>query len=126
MGGAVRADLSNHWLWAATYTYDFYAASKSFHLTHIFSHLWSLAVEEQFYLVWPIAILLTPAHRLKAILLFVMISGPVFRLLIAWMAVHSPISHIFGPMSLVVYVLPLSHVDAFAMGGEGISRCTER
>jgi peptidoglycan/LPS O-acetylase OafA/YrhL len=35
------------------------------------NHLWTLAVEEQFYLVWPIVILLAPAKRLAPILLLI-------------------------------------------------------
>ena len=32
------------------------------------AHFWSLAVEEQFYLLWPAVVLLTPVRRLKAVL----------------------------------------------------------
>lgn len=45
------------------------------------SHLWSLAVEEQFYLVWPWVILLANRRRLSALLLITIAIGPIFRLL---------------------------------------------
>ena len=41
------------------------------------SHLWSLAVEEQFYLLWPVVVLFQPARRMKGILALVIAIGPV-------------------------------------------------
>jgi peptidoglycan/LPS O-acetylase OafA/YrhL len=43
------------------------------------SHLWTLAVEEQFYLVWPVVVLLTPRRWLMGVLAGVVAVGPVFR-----------------------------------------------
>jgi peptidoglycan/LPS O-acetylase OafA/YrhL len=43
------------------------------------SHFWSLAVEEQFYLLWPWVIFFAPRRRLTAIALGVAALGPVFR-----------------------------------------------
>lgn len=43
------------------------------------SHFWSLAVEEQFYLLWPWIILLTPRRMIKFVLLCVVLAGPIFR-----------------------------------------------
>ncbi len=45
------------------------------------SHLWSLAVEEQFYLMWPWIILLVNRRRLSAMILITIAIGPIFRLL---------------------------------------------
>jgi peptidoglycan/LPS O-acetylase OafA/YrhL len=45
------------------------------------AHFWSLAVEEQFYLLWPVVVLLVPKRRLPAIVLGAMAAGPAFRLL---------------------------------------------
>lgn len=44
----------------------------------IFGHLWSLSIEEQFYLIWPLAIKKWHRHRIP-ILLGVLVATPVFR-----------------------------------------------
>jgi len=44
-------------IWAWTYLYNFYIASiGDWHSVPYISHFWSLAVEEQFYLVWPFCV----------------------------------------------------------------------
>lgn len=45
------------------------------------SHLWSLSVEEHFYLLWPWAVLLTPARRLPAVVAGVIAAGVLWRTL---------------------------------------------
>lgn len=65
------------------------------------SHLWSLAVEEQFYLVWPFLMLLVPARRLPGLIIAMIVIAPISRLMIG------------GPMNSV---LPLGCVDALGAG----------
>lgn len=43
------------------------------------SHFWSLAVEEQFYLVWPALIVFAPARWLAPIVAIAIASAPLFR-----------------------------------------------
>ncbi len=61
---------------AATYTSS-YRLSRSFYL----DHLWSLSVEEQFYLLWPMIVLLAGKNA-RRIALVAFLIGPVLR--IAW------------------------------------------
>lgn len=45
-----------------------------------FSHFWSLAIEEQYYLVWPWLILLLPRRWLVPSAVIAILTGPLFRL----------------------------------------------
>lgn len=100
------------WPYLLTYTYNIklaFAGGKSF----VTSHLWSLAVEEQFYLLWPLVIFFTPTRYYKGLFILLILMGPVLRYLalIALPALSSneDIAH-------ALYKLPTSHLDAFACG----------
>ena len=65
------------------------------------SHLWSLAVEEQFYLVWPLLILCAPERWLRPVIVAMIGIAPVSRLLFP------------DPMDSV---LPTSCLDSLGLG----------
>jgi len=65
------------WLW--TYLQNFAQASGP-HALPGFGHFWSLAVEEQFYWVWPLAVFLVPRRHLFRLCITLCALLPVLRL----------------------------------------------
>lgn len=62
--------------WFATYTTNFIMPFRSLEPA---GHFWTLAVEEQFYLVWPFLILLAPARHLLKIIVGSIVLAILFR-----------------------------------------------
>lgn len=114
-----RAYVSAFWdqyPYALVYAYNFFMATSKFVLTSQFvTHLWSLAVEEQFYILWPLIVFLAPAKHLKKVFLAVIGLAPLFRLGVMLFYQQVPFE-ILGDADTAVYALPFSHLDAFAIG----------
>lgn len=66
--------------WHLTYTSNIYFSWNSWDTTT--SHFWSLSVEEQFYLFWPLVILMLPRKYILSAIVLTIIIGPLFRILI--------------------------------------------
>jgi peptidoglycan/LPS O-acetylase OafA/YrhL len=97
-------DIRQNALYFLTYTSNFYFYKRQA-WDGMVSHLWSLAVEEQFYLLWPWVMLYTPwKHLLFAILTFVGV-GVVSGYVIAGRG-----------MSYFALTLPFTCFDAFGLG----------
>jgi peptidoglycan/LPS O-acetylase OafA/YrhL len=96
--------LSDSIWWHFCYASNFYFWIKG-SFTGSLSHFWSLAVEEQFYLVWPAIILFVPTRFLTSVLIAGVISGVLFRLLIV--TDTSDMGRLLMPGSL----------DSFCVGG---------
>jgi len=71
------------------------------------NHFWTLAVEEQFYIVWPFVILLSPAKRLSAISLSMLGVAFLSRYLL---------STVFDASPTAVQQLTFSSLDALGLG----------
>ncbi len=121
--GPMQIFLDQVW-YAVLYVYDIFYRSPSLQPSQFLDHFWSLAVEEQFYIVWPLLLLLVPRKYLKTLFISFIILGAAFRgLLYLWYLSESNLWFFRDPFGLVVYSWPLSHLDAFALGAY-ISRYT--
>jgi peptidoglycan/LPS O-acetylase OafA/YrhL len=98
-------DVREGFYWHLSYLSNFYFAQLGW-LPAGTAHLWSLAVEEQFYLLWPALILLLPRRWLLPALLSVIAVGPLFRYL----------GLIAAMDGTTLYTLPFSSLDSLGLG----------
>lgn len=103
--------------YAVFYVYDFFYRSPVFQQTQFLDHFWSLSVEEQFYIVWPLLLMLVRQKHLKGLFISFIALGSLFRIgLYLLYASGSNLWFFKEPFELVIYSWPLSHLDAFAFG----------
>jgi peptidoglycan/LPS O-acetylase OafA/YrhL len=117
--------------YAVTYVYNFYSASAYLQqYTNFLTHFWSLAVEEQFYLLWPLLILLVPQKKYKGVFILIVVLSALFRgWVLLWDASAIPV-FFTKDLPIIINVLPFSHLDAFALGAlltvTGLARAREQ
>lgn len=73
------------------------------------NHLWSLAVEEQYYMVWPLVVWLMPRRWLAPLCATLVLSSVFLRELTDWQFEKH--------WSIASYVLPYCRMDGLAAGG---------
>jgi peptidoglycan/LPS O-acetylase OafA/YrhL len=86
IGMAVNAQHAREYApWLLSYTINLKMAAQGWYIAN-FAHFWSLAVEEQYYLIWPWLILLLPRRSLVTAAIITTLIGPLFRvgLLVGW------------------------------------------
>ena len=102
--------------YAVVYLYDFFFATEAFQHSNFLDHFWSLSVEEQFYIIWPLLILRTPDKSLKKLFITFILMGPIFRLVFFFIHSTGEFQIWADSPEQAVYPLPFSHMDAFALG----------
>jgi peptidoglycan/LPS O-acetylase OafA/YrhL len=90
----------------------FYCAnfSQLFGIWMSYPVLWSLAVEEQFYLVWPTVVHRFTARWLAIVAVTMVIASPLFRFWCAWQAQHTDL------LASGCYYYTWNNVDGLACG----------
>jgi peptidoglycan/LPS O-acetylase OafA/YrhL len=75
-------DIKQNWGYLISYTYNlkeiFYLVN---HRSPILAHLWSLSLEEQFYIFFPFIVYFLSLKNLRRFILFVIIASPIIRAL---------------------------------------------
>jgi peptidoglycan/LPS O-acetylase OafA/YrhL len=102
------------WPYLVTYTTNL-ARLRESDVGRIFVHLWSLALEEQFYLIWPFAIYFLTLDRLKICVAAVIIASPIIRATVYVVLSHGGVDT--DLIGRAIYSLPFTQFDAFAFGG---------
>jgi peptidoglycan/LPS O-acetylase OafA/YrhL len=91
------------WLWYATYMVDALVAWKGFLFA---GHFWSLAVEEHFYLAWPILVSRLSRQKLILLSLALIVSALILRAVLVFS--DAP--------GTAIYVLTPCRMDGLALG----------
>lgn len=99
-------EVRSNFFWLATFQANNYIAYLGYWPDAI-SHYWSLAVQEQFYILWPIVVLMLPTRWFLPVLTGFIIFGVGFR--VACIMSDST--------TLMRWVTLLGCIDSFAVGG---------
>lgn len=98
-----------------TYTYNLIRINPEFKYTELVNHLWSLCVEEQFYLIFPFLVFFLSKENLKRMFIFILFFSPIFRVgLYTFCRTNNYTDLGVGD---IIYVYTPSHFDAFVTGG---------
>ncbi len=102
------------WPYLFTYTYNYALLLAPFDESVSFTHFWSLAVEEQFYLCWPFVVYFCSPATLRKVIGVALIACPAIRLMAVLMA-HAVVPEHPFPGLFAYSPLPCQF-DALATG----------
>ncbi len=97
--------IRHNWAWVFTGTVNWLIAWKN-QWPPAISHLWSICVQEQFYLLWPLVILLLPRRWVLPSILAVATAGIAFRIGCV----------MFSAPMIARWVLPFGSLDSLGAG----------
>jgi len=98
------------WGWLVTYTTNIYITVNNEWVGRL-GHFWTLAVEEQFYLLWPWIILFTPRKWLLPIIVFFISLSPIYRIF-----AYNLYPFDIGAMDFKAATLTPANLDSLAIG----------
>jgi peptidoglycan/LPS O-acetylase OafA/YrhL len=101
--------LAHYWIYIVTFTFNHYPGTPAAG-GYWFAHLWSLSLEEQFYVVWPWLVFFLPMKWLKGIVPCWIVVAPLLRLILP--SFYGGFAH-----APTVEASLLCQADAFAIGG---------
>ena len=99
------------WYWS--YLTNALVSLKGWRPAGELGHLWSLAVEEQFYLIWPLCLALTPRRWILPLCSAAILLGPITRAVLVALGSRFNVS----PAPDWAFVLTPARMDALALGG---------
>jgi peptidoglycan/LPS O-acetylase OafA/YrhL len=97
--------IRHNWPWVFTGTVNWLIAWENQWPLAV-SHLWSICVQEQFYLIWPLLILLLSRRWMLPIIMSVALAGIAFRIGCV----------VFSVPTIARWVLPFGSLDSLAAG----------
>lgn len=92
-------------IWHLTYTSNIYFSWERWDA--VTSHFWTLSVEEQFYLIWPLIIIFLPKKHILTVIILTIFLGPLFR----FFCIQTGFTN-----GVMEYIFTLSCFDSFGMG----------
>ncbi len=103
----VPQQTKEHISWLLTYTINIWVVLKDQQPFWYFNHLWSLCVEEQFYIFWPFLIMITPIKRLRLLFILMIFIAIAIRLMV---------TIYFNGYALFNYTMLPTTFDCFGFG----------
>jgi len=99
--------VATYQVWAWIYCSNIYCSYYGTYSFYIIQHFWSLAVEEHFYLVWPLLVFLLSRRAMLRLCVTVMVLGLGVRIGMVFLGIN--------PLAVIEFTP--ARIDALALGG---------